>query len=93
MSERWYPVIDYMICKECGACIRKCSHGVYDSKKGNTPVVLNSKECVDHCHGCGSLCPSGAITYVGEDTGWIPPNRNENIEVSENSSNGCSCSK
>lgn len=34
MSEKWYPVIDYEICKECGACFNKCKHEVY-KKEGN----------------------------------------------------------
>lgn len=75
MAQKWYPVIDYLLCRECGACIAKCSHGVYDAAKAPTPVVLNPQECVDHCHGCGGICPAGAITYVGEDTGWTPPNQ------------------
>jgi ferredoxin len=29
---------DYLSCKECGACIAKCSHGVYDSAKAPTPL-------------------------------------------------------
>ena len=74
MAKTWYPVIDYSICTECGTCIEKCSHGVYDTKKAPTPVVTNPDSCVDHCHGCGNRCPVGAITYVGDDTGWTPPN-------------------
>ena len=74
MAKRWSPVIDYSICTECGTCVSKCSHGVYDAKKAPTPVVVNPDGCVDHCHGCGNRCPVGAITYVGDDTGWTPPN-------------------
>ena len=74
MAKRWYPVIDYSSCTECGTCVSKCSHGVYDAKKAPTPVVVNPDGCVDHCHGCGNRCPVGAITYVGDDTGWTPPN-------------------
>jgi Pyruvate/2-oxoacid:ferredoxin oxidoreductase delta subunit len=74
MAKTWYPVIDYLICEECGTCLGKCSHGVYDKLKAPTPVVVNPDGCVDHCHGCGELCPVGAITYVGDDTGWTPPN-------------------
>lgn len=73
MASKWYPVIDYVICVECGNCVKKCSHGVYNVEKAPTPVVVNPEECVDHCHGCGDLCPVGAITYVGDDTGWVPP--------------------
>jgi NAD-dependent dihydropyrimidine dehydrogenase PreA subunit len=74
MAKKWYPIIDYPVCAECGACINKCPHGVYDIAKVPSPVVLRPDNCVDHCHGCGNLCPQGAITYVGDDTGWTPPN-------------------
>ena len=74
MAKTWYPVIDYSLCIECATCVSKCPHGVYDTSKAPTPVVTNPNECVDHCHGCGNRCPVGAITYVGDDTGWIPPN-------------------
>lgn len=74
MAKTWYPVIDYSLCTECGTCVAKCSHGVYDANKAPTPNVIHPVGCVDHCHGCGNRCPVGAITYVGEDTGWTPPN-------------------
>ncbi|MEA5144347.1 MAG: DUF2703 domain-containing protein [Oscillibacter sp.] len=74
MAKTWYPVVDYLICKECGTCIAKCPHGVYDIAKAPSPVVTNPGACIDHCHGCGNRCPVGAITYVGDDTGWTPPN-------------------
>ena len=73
MAKAWYPVIDYSTCMECGVCSSFCQHGVYDAVKTPTPVVTNPEACVDHCHGCGSRCPVGAITYVGDDTGWSPP--------------------
>lgn len=73
MAKTWYPVIDYISCTECGSCVAKCPHGVYNTEKAPTPVVKNPEACVDHCHGCGNRCPVGAITYVGENTGWTPP--------------------
>lgn len=76
MAKCWYPVVDYAICAECGSCVQKCPHGVYDIKKTPSPVVIKPEDCVDHCHGCGNRCPVGAITYVGDDTGWMPPNGN-----------------
>lgn len=86
MAKTWYPVINYSICTECGTCVAKCSHGVYDTKKAPTPVVIAPESCVDHCHGCGNRCPVGAITYLGEDTGWTPPN---GARVQDEP--GCSC--
>lgn len=80
MAKTWYPVVDYVVCSECGTCVTKCPHGVYDTSKAPSPVVLNPQNCVDHCHGCGNRCPVGAITYVGEDTGWTPPNGSQAVE-------------
>lgn len=86
MAKTWYPVVDYMKCTECGACISKCPHGVYDTAKAPSPMVQNPEACIDHCHGCGNRCPVGAITYVGDDTGWTPPNGEKEPEAS-----CCSC--
>ncbi|MFO7611592.1 MAG: 4Fe-4S binding protein [Clostridia bacterium] len=69
MSKSWYPVIDYELCTECGACISKCSHGVYSENKAPRPVVMFTDGCVEGCRGCASICPAYAIIYVGEHTG------------------------
>lgn len=89
MTKVWYPVIDYMVCTECGTCVTECPHGVYDIKKAPSPVVKNPEACIEHCHDCGNRCPVGAITYVGEDTEWTPPNINQTKEAKEESC--CSC--
>lgn len=86
MSKTWYPVIDYLTCTECSICIDKCTHGVYDLSKAPVPVVVNPALCVEHCHGCGNTCPVGAITYVGDNTGWTPPSGYKEVEES-----CCSC--
>ena len=77
MAKMWYPVIDILECAECGTCVGKCPHGVYDKEKAPVPVFFHPENCIDHCHGCGNLCPHGAITYVGDDTGWKPPHGEE----------------
>ena len=74
MSKKWYPVIDYVECAECGACVKMCPHKVYDVKKAPIPIVVNPDACFQGCHGCGNKCPNGAITYVEDNTGWTPPN-------------------
>ncbi|MEG2323732.1 MAG: DUF2703 domain-containing protein [Anaerovoracaceae bacterium] len=76
MAKSWYPVIDYVSCIECGMCINGCPHNVYNKEKFPSPLIVRQNGCVDHCHGCGNKCPVGAITYVGDDTGWMPPNGN-----------------
>jgi len=78
MSKTWYPMINYEKCIECGACIRKCPHGVYD-KTSSTPIVVNPNNCIQGCKGCGRLCPTGAIEYFGDNT-------------NNNNSTGCNCS-
>ena len=80
MSETWYPVVDYLTCTDCGICINKCPRGVYNLTKAPCPVVLNPTSCVDHCHGCGNVCPVGAITYVGDDTSWTPSDATQEVE-------------
>lgn len=86
MAKTWYPVVDYLNCSECGNCIAMCPHGVYDTAKIPSPVVTNPEACIYHCHDCGNRCPVGAITYVGDDTGWIPPNGTQ-----ESKGDCCSC--
>ena len=73
MAKSWYPVIDYSLCTDCGACVAFCENGVYDKEKNPSPLVKTPVDCIDHCHGCGNICPQGAIAYVGDDTGWTPP--------------------
>ncbi|HWR11000.1 MAG TPA: 4Fe-4S dicluster domain-containing protein [Rectinemataceae bacterium] len=66
MSRRWYPVIDYVKCAECGSCVAMCRHGVYDKLRSPTPVVIFPDGCVAGCKGCGNACPNEAIAYVGD---------------------------
>lgn len=65
MSRTWYPEINYERCTDCGACIEKCSHDVYD-KSQQHPVVINTMGCITDCRGCQELCPVQAISYVGD---------------------------
>ena len=89
MAKNWYPVIDILTCAECGTCVNFCTHGVYNKAKFPVPVVINPNGCIDHCHGCGNKCPEGAITYVGDDTGWTPPAQKESVDTTDC---GCGCS-
>ncbi|MDP4118799.1 MAG: C-GCAxxG-C-C family (seleno)protein [Bacillota bacterium] len=93
MAKTWYPVINYLTCAECGTCVAKCPHGVYDTSKAPSPVVKNPQACIDHCHGCGNRCPVGAINYVGDDTGWTPPNSRKADKALSYFSNNFNCSQ
>lgn len=48
MAQKWYPVIDYVTCTECGTCVKKCPHNVYDITKAPSPVVVKPEACIDH---------------------------------------------
>lgn len=67
MSKNWYPIINEDNCIECGSCVKKCMHGVYDKKQAPKPVVIYPMGCVQGCHGCGNLCLAEAITYYGDN--------------------------
>ncbi|MCX7710234.1 MAG: 4Fe-4S binding protein [Clostridia bacterium] len=90
MSKTWYPVLNYEVCIECGACLDKCKHGVYE-KEASRPVVVSPEGCVQGCHGCGNLCPVGAIEYVGDNTGWTAPGKQSGGEGNSGccDSSGC----
>lgn len=94
MAEKWYPVVDFIVCIECGDCANSCPESVYDISKSHTPVVRNPINCIDHCHKCGDICPVAAIAYVGEDTGWIPAILKEKggiPDVLPNTNSCCCC--
>lgn len=78
MAKKWYPVIDYVSCVECGACVDMCPHGVYDKGKAPTPVVIYSDGCIEGCRGCGNRCPASAIEYVGDIKGSLGEEHNCN---------------
>lgn len=66
MTKTWFPVINYDKCTECGACVAKCTHGVYEKESDPRPIVIYPEGCIQGCHGCGNLCPNSAIDYFGE---------------------------
>lgn len=93
MAKKWYPVIDILTCVECGICSGNCKHSVYDKAKSPSPVVKNPDNCVAFCHFCGNNCPVGAISYVGDDTGWIPAVlRDKEKHPDTETGRGCECS-
>lgn len=83
MSKNWYPIINYEKCAECGACVEKCKHGVYNKEKAPRPVVVFPEGCIEGCKGCGSLCPNDAIEYFGDEEACCAEGCN--------CSGGCAC--
>ncbi len=77
MALNWYPIIDESKCIHCLKCFQHCCKSVYAVVDGK-PVVAHPERCAFHGHGCGSICPVGAIHYFGDDTGWVPPHKKGN---------------
>ncbi|MCL2497135.1 MAG: arsenite methyltransferase [Symbiobacteriaceae bacterium] len=92
MAMNWYPVINEESCRECGSCVKQCAHGVFDKSSPLYPVIVHTDGCIDGCHGCGNLCPSGSITYSGENTDWTPPNAPTAQETDCSCGGACGCS-
>lgn len=94
MAKMWYPVVDIVSCIECGTCVEFCRYGVFDKAKVPVPVVTSPLDCVYSCHQCGDRCPVGAISYVGDTTGWIPPVFRVKGGMPDTSPRcGCSCGR
>lgn len=89
MAKAWYPVINYEKCAECGACVDKCTHGVYNKEKAPRPVVVYPDGCIQGCKGCGSLCPAEAIEYFGDAA--VSASENCGCDTGCDCGDGCSC--
>lgn len=62
-AERWYPVIDYDRCTDCGQCLEFCLFGVYGRDDGGHVVVAAPDVCKPGCPACARVCPSQAIMF------------------------------
>jgi len=60
--KRWYPVIDYSRCVNCGQCLQFCLFGVY-ALQDERVSVMNPDNCKPGCPACSRVCPRGAIMF------------------------------
>lgn len=65
MALNWYPVINYDLCNECLACVKHCTHEVYDLND-LIPTILHPDGCIKGCRGCQNKCQQKAISYFGD---------------------------
>ena len=81
-EERWYPVVDYGRCQNCGECAEFCLFGVYGKRADGTVIAENPEACKPGCPACSRVCPAQAIMFplytdddaiAGSDQGQIQP--------------------
>lgn len=61
---QWGPTVDPEACTGCGTCIESCHNDVYRWNDDKDKVVVGHKtHCVPGCSHCGTLCPTGAISF------------------------------
>ena len=60
---RWYPVVDYGRCTNCGECVKVCRRGVFGVSDGGTVGVVRPDACGNCCPECNCACPARAIIF------------------------------
>ncbi|MEX2653215.1 MAG: ferredoxin family protein, partial [Acidimicrobiia bacterium] len=64
----WYPTVDPDTCIGCTLCYATCGRNVYDFDYVNhLAVVADPYSCMVGCSTCGTVCPSGAISFPSAD--------------------------
>jgi NAD-dependent dihydropyrimidine dehydrogenase PreA subunit len=59
----WFPVIDYVRCKNCKQCLGFCLFGVYEPSGDGKVAVKNPRNCKTNCPACARICPEVAIMF------------------------------
>jgi hypothetical protein len=67
VDARWYPVIDYSRCSQCGQCLEFCLFGVF-SRIEDRVVASHRDNCKPGCPACARVCPRGAIMFPQYDS-------------------------
>jgi len=104
--ERWYPVIDYSRCAECGQCFDFCLFGAYERDDAGRVKVISPDSCKPGCPACARVCPAGAIIFPhyqadeaiagapGCEIPHAPPDRDALVAaVRSAAATGCDCSE
>lgn len=64
----WYPTVDTETCIGCTLCYATCGRNVYDfDYDAHLAIVDDPYNCMVGCSTCGTVCPSGAITFPSAD--------------------------
>jgi len=59
----WFPTVALDLCDGCGACLKFCSFGVYQSVPDGKVVVAEPFRCQVGCGMCANACPPHAISF------------------------------
>lgn len=63
IAERWYPVLDVSLCRNCRNCLQFCLFGVYSLDEAGHVAATQPDRCKPGCPACSRICPEGAIIF------------------------------
>lgn len=63
----WFPVIDYVRCRNCKQCLNFCLFGVYEQTDDKKVRVTCPQSCKNGCPACARVCPDAAIVFPKYD--------------------------
>ncbi|MDK1030958.1 MAG: hypothetical protein QGD94_03035 [Planctomycetia bacterium] len=81
VTRRWYPVLDYSRCTNCGQCRNFCLFGVYSISPEGEIRVENPDNCKPNCPACARICPEVAVIFPEYKAG--PINGSDIVDESE----------
>jgi NAD-dependent dihydropyrimidine dehydrogenase PreA subunit len=59
----WFPTVALDLCDGCGACLKFCSFGVFETAEDGKIVVAEPFKCQVGCSSCVRVCRPKAITF------------------------------
>ncbi|OGO05608.1 MAG: hypothetical protein A2Y73_08145 [Chloroflexi bacterium RBG_13_56_8] len=59
----WFPTLALDLCNGCGACIKFCAFGVFDSTPDGKVRVVDPCKCQVGCSSCARICRPKALTF------------------------------
>lgn len=63
VADRWYPIIDWECCINCGHCREFCIFGVYTLDTDGQVIIAEPDNCKPGCPACARICPRSAIMF------------------------------
>jgi len=59
----WFPTLATDLCDNCGACLKFCSFGVFETAEDGKIVAAEPLKCQVGCSACVTICRPRAISF------------------------------